>query len=71
MQNAAVQIGYFEHNPTFVENDLDPGFVFGLYDFEWELAMPYIEAAHDVSVRTVAVLVMDCLSRTVKFALVF
>ena len=46
MQNAAVQIGYFEQNPTFVDNDLDPGLVFGLYDLEWDLAMPYIEAAH-------------------------
>ena len=34
-------MGAFEANPTFV--DIDPNLVFGLYDFEWDVYMPYLE----------------------------
>ena len=33
-------MGAFEANPTFV--DIDPGLVYGLYDFDWDVYMPYL-----------------------------
>ena len=46
---ATAQIGFFESNPTFLESDLEcSDLVFGLYDLEWDVAMPYVEAAHKV-----------------------
>ena len=33
-------MGAFEANPAFVE--VDPGLVFGLYDFDWDIYTPYL-----------------------------
>ena len=33
-------MGAFEANPTFV--DIDPKLVYGLYDFDWDVYMPYL-----------------------------
>ena len=33
-------MGAFEANPVFV--DIDPELVYGLYDFEWDVYMPYL-----------------------------
>ena len=41
VHNDTIFMGAFEANPTFV--DIDPNLVFGLYDFEWDVYMPYLE----------------------------
>ena len=33
-------MGAFEANPVFVE--IDPELVYGLYDFDWDVYMPYL-----------------------------
>ena len=40
VQNDTIYMGAFEENPTFVE--VDPNLVFGLYEFEWDVYMPYL-----------------------------
>ena len=40
VQNDTIYMGAFEANPVFV--DIDPELVYGLYDFEWDVYMPYL-----------------------------
>ena len=49
VHNDTIFMGAFEENPTFVE--LDPHLVFGLYDFEWDVYMPYLEKHMEVMPR--------------------
>ena len=41
IHNDTIFLGAFEANPTFV--DIDPKLVYGLYDFEWDVYMPYLQ----------------------------